>query len=173
MYFWECPDRNFSYKMLCEKKSGRFSEFSQSLDRGGFLSSGFKFRTLYIELRSQWWWNKVVGWIIGFRNLIRGRELALGWSGQSSSRQNVRYGPRCGPVWPVWSSVAQCVEDLAATNPSVNSCQAMDQASWPPYAFSLPIQQELEHWQEESNKKLVKNRLHSRNMSDNPCRPLD
>ena len=61
----------------------------------------------------------------------------------------VQYGP-------VYVSVVQCVEDLAATNPSVNSCQPMDQASWPPYAFSLPIQQGLEHWlsQERSSEKL-------------------
>ena len=84
--------------------------------------------------------------------------------GQSSSRQNVRHGPRCGPVYV--SVVVQCgqVEVLAATNPSVNSCQPMDQPSWPP--MQPPHQSSKGPSQEGQSEKLVQNRG-----LQNPCQP--
>ena len=45
-----------------------------------------------------------VGWIIGFRNLIRRREPALGWRGTWS----VLVPSKCPPWSAVWSSVRQC-----------------------------------------------------------------
>ena len=47
---------------------------------------------------------EVVGWIIGFRNWIRGREPALGWRGTWSV-----FVPSKCPLWSaVWSTVPQC-----------------------------------------------------------------
>ena len=80
----------------------------------------------------------------------------------------VRGVVQCTSVW--WSSVARSSVVLAATNPSVNSCQPMDQPSWPPMQ---PPHQSSKCPSQEGQSEKISSKAGSpfQNPLDNPYQP--